>query len=323
MADDDDGGGLRGPQFVIVGTPRSGTTLVQRLVCEHPGTRVTPETHFFSVFFDSERNRLRFPLDGALLRSAVERYLAVPHVRDIGISTEDVLHRLAGTSRSPWDLFAGVVAALGKTPSGCVGEKTPAHLQWWRPLSQASGSLRFIAVLRDPRAVVSSMREAPFGLDQPHLLAVRWRTDAQQLQRARATLGERRLLVVRYEQLVERPDEARAAIGQFLSLSGEAVPIDARRDISLFPAWEAGWKARALQPISSEGAQAWREKLSEREVAQVELVAGSTMRQLGYEPTAPARRSRTALSLREVAMVARSWRRRRAKQREIDEVRID
>ena len=33
--------------FLMVGTPRSGTTLLQRLACELPGVGMPPETHFF------------------------------------------------------------------------------------------------------------------------------------------------------------------------------------------------------------------------------------------------------------------------------------
>jgi len=42
--------GRRGPDFLIVGSARSGTTLVQRLACELPGVAMPPETHFFDIF---------------------------------------------------------------------------------------------------------------------------------------------------------------------------------------------------------------------------------------------------------------------------------
>lgn len=50
---------LPAPAFLIVGTPRSGTTLVQRLASELPGVAIPPETHFFSLFVAVCRNEMR------------------------------------------------------------------------------------------------------------------------------------------------------------------------------------------------------------------------------------------------------------------------
>ena len=50
-------------RFVIIGTARSGTTLVQRLCAELPGVWVPPETHFWDLA-DRARHYFEFPLRG-------------------------------------------------------------------------------------------------------------------------------------------------------------------------------------------------------------------------------------------------------------------
>src|SRR5262245_51226417 len=64
--------GSRDIGFLIVGTPRSGTTLVQRLATELPGVRVPPETHFFPHFGSDLIKRTSFPLDAGGIEREVE-----------------------------------------------------------------------------------------------------------------------------------------------------------------------------------------------------------------------------------------------------------
>ena len=49
-------------EFFIVGCPRSGTTLLRRMLDSHFEISVTPETHFGVNYV---RNRRRFGIDGA------------------------------------------------------------------------------------------------------------------------------------------------------------------------------------------------------------------------------------------------------------------
>jgi len=72
------------PHFAIVGSPRSGTTLVQRLCCELEGVVVPYETHFFSAYLPVCRPR--FPLAGmsSWPRSATTWPCDVRGPRDLG-----------------------------------------------------------------------------------------------------------------------------------------------------------------------------------------------------------------------------------------------
>ena len=54
----------RDVDFLIVGTPRSGTTLVQRLACELPGVGMPRETEFWLGYRSSPLRTASFPLEG-------------------------------------------------------------------------------------------------------------------------------------------------------------------------------------------------------------------------------------------------------------------
>jgi hypothetical protein len=136
---------------MVVGSARSGTTLVQRLACELPGVAMPPETHFFDMFAEGLLRRGRPPFGPARIADEVAAWASLPELRDVDIDPRAVVLNLDGHCAGVADLFDGIVRTL-VGDAACYGEKTPNHLYWWRPLSGAFPSLKFVAVVRDPRA---------------------------------------------------------------------------------------------------------------------------------------------------------------------------
>ncbi|TDD89905.1 sulfotransferase [Actinomadura darangshiensis] len=99
--------------------------------------------------------------------------------------------------------------------------------------------------------------------------ALRWRGSVRLSAKLRQQVPEDQLLTVRYEELVARPRRVGAELSEYLDapLSKTAltglVPIGAR---------DAG----------DPGVGQWRERLTPRQAAQVEKVAGTELRRLGY-----------------------------------------
>jgi hypothetical protein len=275
----------RVPDFLIVGTARSGTTLVQRLACELPGVRVPTETKFFPRFYP-DAFRWRFPLEGSSLIEALDAYSATKGVPGADVDIHRMAWRLNGRANGPLDLFAAAIEELAGDQAMVYGEKTPMHLMWWRPLTRAMSSLRVIAVIRDPRAVVASWMHVPWKPRQREpalVVADRWRRDQQQVIRARSALGIQRCLVLKYEQIAAHPDRARARIAHFLGVrSPEIVQIPAAED--LFLPREARWKARAIEPITTDRVRSWDSTLSPSQIERIEAVCRRTMLKVGYVP---------------------------------------
>jgi hypothetical protein len=194
-----------------------------------------------------------------------------------------VLAALADGRPGALELFAAIVAALAPGAE-VLGEKTPNHLQWWRPIASARPAMRWIVVLRDPRAVVASYRTA-WGARDHVVLAERWRADQREAARLLRTL-RRSALLLRFEEVVAFPDPARRRLGAFLGVEAAAGVAPPR---SVCAPWET-WKARATGPIDPARANAWREVLSPREAATVVAIAGDLMLRFGYP--APGRTTR-------------------------------
>ncbi|MDQ3931433.1 MAG: sulfotransferase [Actinomycetota bacterium] len=298
------------PDFLIVGTPRSGTTLLQRLACELPGVSVPPETHFFVLFAPGLLNRRRFPLDRAALWQELQRYEALETSRELDLDLQAVLDDLEGSCDSVVELFGALVRHLAG-PAGVRGEKTPGHLRWWRPLTRALPQLKVIALVRDPRAVVASNLAVPWGMKRPALLAEMWRHDQSLLGQARVELGPDRCLVLRYEDVVAEPEATRNLLAGFLNVgrqSGQADTPPATPPTRFVHSWE-WWKQGVFGPVSTERVGAWRNRLSTVQAADVTAICRNEMQVFGYASSAPSMLS-TAFHLARLGPADR-WRRYR------------
>jgi Sulfotransferase family len=278
--------------FLVVGSARSGTTLVQRLACEISGVGMPPETHFFSAFASDLLHRRRFPLGGADLEQELQSYGRTEGARGLGLDTRAVIEDLHGEADSPFDLFESIVRTIAPAAS-VLGEKTPDHLLWWPALSEAVPWLRFVVCVRDPRAVVSSALQMPwqsrdeissFGGRAYLALATRWDIDQRAASELSATLGPDRCLVLRYEDVVVDPDLARARIATLLGIEGH---LSQRAPTDIVLPWE-GWKQSALEEVRTDRTKSWEVALTPRRAGEIASICRGGMMRFAYTDGLPA-----------------------------------
>lgn len=286
----------------IVGSPRSGTTWMQLLLAQHPSVATSQETHLFSAYL------------GPLIRSW-ERERRLPEDRrPVGLTTvlgsEDF--RAVCTAFAD-GVFDRVRAA--NPDAELLVEKTPTHVLMVKEILEVYPEASFLHVIRDPRAVVCSLRSAGRGWGRhwaptnPADGARLWR------RRVEAGLGIRRL-TPRYHE-VRYEDLAADAAGELARL-GAAVGLDAGDEFCRKAAracemerLRQGGRRRAVTPWrlgeEPEGffrrgePDGWKDELTRGELRRVEHLASPLMAELGYEPiTAPTERRPLRVALREV-----------------------
>jgi len=148
---------------------------------------------------------------------------------------------------------------------------------------------RYVNVVRDPRAVVASIRTVgrrygwgahgiPGGTDT-------WERSVRAAERWRRHLGPRQFLDVRYEDLVTDTAGALGRIVEFLAL--DAAGLDAMlRHHETADIRDKTMHALVSQPVTTGRLRTWEQALRPREIAFVEDVLGDAMRRYGYEPVA-------------------------------------
>lgn len=136
-------------RIFVVGSPRSGTTIVQSILASHPGVWSLPETHFFLRLAPRRRRRL-------LGLASADAGPALHEVARLAGAIPPAEPRVA-TVGAYARAFVGILddAALR---AGCDAwvEKTPDHLHQIATIEQHVPGARFVHVVRNGADVVAS-----------------------------------------------------------------------------------------------------------------------------------------------------------------------
>ena len=266
--------------ILLVGAPRSGTSLLRAMLSRHPRIALCDESYFH--YWIASRGRLFGDLAEAANRErAVDRYLELRRIQRLGLDLPALRRHLIERSTGEASLFLELMkfcaAAVGKVR---FGDKTPHHALVARELLQWFPRARLVHLVRDPRDVVESLRRMPWSSGSLVADARLWRDCVDGVARC----DRNAVLEIRFEDLVERPEAELRRVCEFV---GE--PFDAAMVAPGPPARsDRWWFDRALGPLEPERVGRWRAGLSHGEVALVEWIAGERLARHGYTATEPA-----------------------------------
>ena len=285
------GGGHRIDKLVfIVGCPRSGTTWLQLLLSQHPDVATGQETHLFSSYL--RRLDVRWEQEAA------------DQGRRVGLRTSLTEAHFDDLLR---DFAVGVFGrvASAKPDATVFVEKTPNHVRDWRLILRLFPDAWFLHVIRDPRSVVCSLREAgrswgaawaPEGVIEAATQWVCAVEEGRRIASATATYKE-----VRYEDLESQCAETLLDALRWLGLDADRRFADGAVAACRIEKLQAG-SSRSAAPWrldqEPEGfyrmgrSDGWREELSAGQVRLVEHVSGALMRDLHYARITSRHRAR-------------------------------
>ena len=181
-----------------------------------------------------------------------------------------------------WQVFEATVTAMSPNAE-VLGEKTPNHIAWWEHFAATRPDLKFVAVVRDPRAVLRSQRSVTWGEHDAYALAERWLAHQRSIRDCRRLVGAQRCMVIRYEDLVADTTSHHKSLAEFLGVAFEPRELT-RRQLKrnpLFPERES-WKENATQTVTNDRVERWRETLTDDDIAVIQSTCGGTMAAFGY-----------------------------------------
>ena len=272
----------------IVGCPRSGTTLLQRMLDAHPNVSIAPETFFIRRFWKHRAEHGDLQRDAAFER-LLRDIMAMPEFEEMGLDADAFAAAARNTERLYAALFRLMLRQFaGQRGAQVVGEKTPNHVLYLSTLHGFFPEARFIHLVRDPRAVVNSWQSVPWSSGRAWRDAEIWVEYVAAGRAAQSLLGEA-LLVVHFEALVRAPSDELRRVCNHLAIDFDPAMLAFHErmpqavDVAREP-----WKKNATQPIEPATADRWRTTLSPRHWAEVEAVAADEMRHWDYGPEQPA-----------------------------------
>lgn len=286
-------GAARNPFLFIVGCTRSGTTLLQRILDNHPQLAVVNDSHFAIQVI----RRLKGPVDPVLTPELVDKVRTYPRFFRLGLSDETV-YQAASQSESYSEFVSALYSEHGRLKGKPLsGEKSPGFVRHLLRLHALFPRVKTIHIIRDGRDVALSMAEwtlqgkgpaASFELwqEEPTAVYALWwlKKVTAGLQSGRS-LGPIKYREVRYEDLVATPENVLRSLTDFLNLSYTREMLDYHVGKTRIEP-NLSTKQRWL-PVTP-GLRDWRTRMNERELELFEALAGDLLSDLGYQRAFPS-----------------------------------
>jgi hypothetical protein len=270
------------PPFFIVGSDRSGTTLL-RLILDRSGPSIPPETMFITDFA------------GARLRGGLEQHDAAveltrrvwnhPRVALWGLDGEPDLppEGLSHDEAFRWAVEQPYLAYMRREGKDWWADKTPPHIDHIELLAAIFPGATFVEPVRDGRDVSLSITGLPFGGNNAWTTARRWAHCIREGVAAR----ERRpddVLLVRYEDLVAHPEREVRRVSEFLDIEYDEDMLHVERtDMNKLQPDQLAWFSNLWAGINQSAVGKWRKKMSPRQQRIFLAAAGPELALHGYE----------------------------------------
>ena len=286
------------PYVFVVGCPRSGTTLLQRMLDSHPQLAVANDTEFIAAAIEGIRARRDLPLTAEIVERI--REFRTPGGRGfhrLGLP-EGALESAATGTRTYSELVAELYSRFAQLQAKqYAGEKTPDYVRHLSLLHTLFPQAKIVHLIRDGRDVTLALVDwahdsqrngrlrgparMPFWHTSPVAASALWWRWLVECGRRDATEIGRAYFEVRYERLVASPEETLRELTDFLELpfAEQMLTYHLSRERR---ADDPVTGASAWLPLTP-GLRDWRTQMSVHDAELVEALTGDLLSDLGYK----------------------------------------
>lgn len=255
------------PPFFIVGTQRSGTTLLLQMLNAHS------RLYVFNEFFHLDRLIAEHVEDPAALTSYLEErlHLQKPYATGEALPEDAFGH-----------LEMAFAAKLDEIEKQRWAIKDPRMTYFCEEFHRRCPEARFVFIIRDARAVVSSYLGRKMNVANVYTGARLWKSEVLR-QRAFTDAHPEVSRWLSFESLLRDPDKELREICDFLEEPFEAGMLEFFKktpDINLHRG-----NINITRPLQADIADKWRSKLTPRQIGLVDSLADPVLAEHGYEPS--------------------------------------
>lgn len=268
--------------FFIVGSARSGTTMLRLMLNAHVDVSVPPESRFVVELYEQDEVDVK----ATLARLGAHHRWAAWEL-PLELVQAELKSRIATYEEVMSAAYRAYAKAQGKTR---WGDKTPRYVEDIPLLARVFPSARFVHLVRDGRNVALSYADVPFGPKTVARAAALWARRVQAGVSTGRALSSGRYLEMRYESLTE-PGRTKSEVERlcsFLSLRFDARMLDFAEE-SKSAILD---RAQHYNPHLGKGTQAqvrqWETSMPAAQIEMFEAVAGRALDTLEYARRYPA-----------------------------------
>jgi hypothetical protein len=275
------------PPVFIIGSPRSGTTLLYHMLLSAGGFAVylTESKVFDLVFpqFENLSNRKN-------RRKALDLWLQSKLFSLSGLDHKQIEDKILNECRTGGDFLRAIMEEIARTQGvNRWAENTPEHILYLARIKNEIHDAIIIHMIRDGRDVALSLEKKgwvqPFPWDSERRTLVaglywEWLVDKGRQQKS--ALGKD-YMEVRYEDLIAQPEITLGEISAFINHKLDYAQIQRAGIGSVSDpntSFEGESKSGTFDPVGR-----WRKQFSPEDLEALEQSIGPTLEQLGYAVT--------------------------------------
>ena len=236
-------------RIFLVGTARSGTTLLQSMLSAHPELFSLPETHFWRGTIPFQACKRLGKSFGAQERRFVTDFLERLQAGDLKTLLPGFTFSQKRWTRALLRILDQYTQRQGHR---IWLEKTPMHLYYIDLIQAVDPNVYFVHNLRNGEDVVASLYDAghkhpeSFNTRSIPRCVRRWR---REIAISRRYIGQPQHAFVRYEALVENPEARLRSLCKRIELPFRNEMLDYRREANRLRFPEETWKERNSDQI--------------------------------------------------------------------------
>jgi uncharacterized protein YajQ (UPF0234 family) len=270
--------------FFIIGSGRSGNTLLRSILVTNPKIAIPPESYVLSIVARKFQSYSFLPWED-IVKIIVAEFESSNEFSSWGINMHPVykkLYILKEKEKTLAKIIDEIYCHYGreKFPGFEIwGDKTPQNtlnLEWIEPIFKEA---KYIHIIRDGRDVVSSyLKMGRYNTVEE--AAERWKKSIRFAKR----LAERKsnnYKEVRYEELVSKTEEEVKKICNFLDIKFIKDMINTKR-FNLKDTISYKHHRNLSKPISTSSIGKYKRNLSSSQIKKVEKLLNHDLTRLGY-----------------------------------------
>jgi hypothetical protein len=278
--------------IIVLGCPRSGTTLLQVMLHSHPRIAIPPETRFLLPAY---RGRLRFgDLQDRSNRHALAEFVVRTkghRFADLGLDREATIGKIVEGPPTLGSAIGIVLRAYAERFDRLRwGDKRPAYYNYIDVVLRLFPDAKILHVVRDPRDCVASLKRMPWWRTDSYHSVAAWAQSIDNTDEAVSKWPDA-VTRVQYERLVADPESELKALCVALEEEYDPVMAEPERLADVAVPERKHWHSNTRVGPTTKRVGRWKENLEAWEASLCETVLADRMARFGYELTGAGRPS--------------------------------
>ena len=271
--------------FFIIGSGRSGNTLLRSILSGNSDISIPPESYrlpFAIKKFHIFNNRNWEDVVSQVLKEfedCKEFYTWKINIKDV----QKRLENIEDSKRSLSNIFDELFCAYSEKHSAgskIWGDKTPMNTLYLDWISTVFPHSKFIHIIRDGRDVASSYLKME-RYDNILEAANRWINSIDLAQSFGSKIKDN-YMEIRYEDLVTSPKDVIKNTCDFLDINYDSKMLDHTKQVEKLGDTDKSHHSNLSKPISSESIGKWKNNLSESDQESITKLLHKHLHRLGY-----------------------------------------